>query len=141
MKLAIAAILVILSGLGLWFFLSSPEPESAVSEFPAPIAGAFGVTLGQHFEPDMVAKVQSEEQKTYTVKDRGELQGRLIQVKPNKPSEHFQEYVVKTTGEGIIYAVEGKYKDAEMTTKECKAAVRSRIVDGHYLTEARNETG
>ena len=125
MKLAIAAILVILSGLALWFFFYGNQPGSQLSGLPEPITGGFGVPLGKHFEPGMVAEVLGEEQKTYKVKDRGELQGRLIRVKPREPSGQFQEYMVKTTGEGVIYAVEGKYQDKELTRKECKGLVKA----------------
>ena len=41
--------------------------------------------------------------------------------------------------ESIVFLQE--FAEGWAMIKEGKAAVRSRIVDGHYITEARNETG
>ena len=41
--------------------------------------------------------------------------------------------------ESVVFLQE--FAEGWAMIKEGKAAVRSRIVDGHYITEARNETG
>ena len=85
--------------------------EQAVAEKDkAPITGAFGITLGEKFEPYMVSKILSQSEKVY--KDRGEEKsehtGTQYQVEPNVPNAFFTEYTVLTNKDGIIYSVIGK---------------------------------
>ena len=126
MKIVLASIVVGLLAFLLWGIYDNSQSESNDNSFPEPIAGAFGVSLGKHFKPEMVKEVLSKEQKEYTVKEGVKLPGTVIQFKPNEPDNNFQQYEIKTTQSGIIYSIEGKYQgDKEMTPKVCKAIVKS----------------
>ena len=111
------------------------KPEKALES----INGAFGIQLGEHFEPSIVTKVLSEKQQTYRAAEGAEHHGKLFQVVPGKPDERFQEYFIKTTNDGLIYAIQGNYqyetdpamgkklgkvKNARAVRKTCKAAVK-----------------
>jgi hypothetical protein len=112
------------------------KPEKALES----INGAFGIQLGEHFEPSMVTKVLSDKQQTYRAGEGEEHSGKIFQVEPGKPDERFQEYFIKTTSNGLIYAIQGNYqyetnpamgkklgkvKHARTVRKTCKAAVKS----------------
>jgi hypothetical protein len=58
----------------------------------------------------MVAKVLSEQEQTYRGPDGVELKGTLLRVEPSEPDTHYQQYSVKTTDDGIIYAIQGDYQ-------------------------------
>ena len=121
---------------------SIPEKEAE------PITAAFGITLGERFEPSMVARVISEQPQKYRGPEGMELTGSLIQVEPARPDERFQRYEVKTTDKGIVYAIRAEYqfelkkakedKDkAKRSTrfrKTCKNAVKAlaREFEGRY---------
>ena len=77
---------------------------------PKPITGAFGIPLGVPFRPSMVAKVISEQEQTYSGKDDTKLKGTLYRVEPSNPDKRFQQYSLKTTDKGIIYAIQGDYQ-------------------------------
>lgn len=81
-------------------------PEKAFE----PIKGAFGIPLGKKFDHAMVTKVLGEEPEPYKGADGKKLKGSVYQVEPQKPDERFQNYSVKTTDEGIIYAIQGNYQ-------------------------------
>lgn len=81
---------------------NSPAPES--------ITGAFGIPLGEAFQPSMVAKVISEQAQTYTGPEDKKLKGTLYRVEPSNPDKRFQQYSLKTTDKGIIYAIQGDYQ-------------------------------
>ena len=86
-----------------------------------PVTGAFGITLGEKFEPYMVAKVLGEKEKTY--KDRGEQKtehtGTEYQVEPHVPNPYFSEYSVLTNKDGIIYSIIGK-QISDKPVKRCE---------------------
>ncbi|MFW2372698.1 MAG: hypothetical protein ACN4GM_06210 [Gammaproteobacteria bacterium] len=120
-------------------------PEKAVES----INGAFGIQLGEHFKPSMVASVLSEKQHTYRVTEGVNQKGNIYQVKPSKPDEHFQDYSIKTTKDGIIYAIKGSYqyevepaqgkkmgkvKNAKVVRSTCKATVKklAEELETHY---------
>jgi hypothetical protein len=86
------------------------EKTSAADRAPGPISGAFGILLGERFKPSMVAKVLDEQEQTYRGQGGVELKGTLLRVEPSEPDARFQRYSVKTTGDGIIYAIQGEYQ-------------------------------
>jgi hypothetical protein len=79
------------------------------------ITGAFGLTLGEVFAPWMVAKVISQEEARY--KGRGEDQteytGTQYQVEPAIANPHFNQYLVKTNQDGIIYNITARQNPSE----------------------------
>jgi hypothetical protein len=93
----------------------APEKTEAVKALTAdkavePITGAFGIPLGEQFETSMVAKVLSKQEQIYNGQGGAKLKGSLIRVEPGKPDERFQQYSLKTTDAGIIYAIQGDYQ-------------------------------
>lgn len=123
MKIALVTLVVALSTFLLWAIYFSQQ-ESGDDIFLKPITGAFGITLGKHFNPDMVKEVLSKEQITFKNKEGVELQRTVLDIKPHQPSDHFQQYVINTSAEGIIYSIEGKYQNKELTPAACKAVVK-----------------
>jgi hypothetical protein len=89
------------------------EQAAAPEKQPRPITGAFGLTLGERFEPSMVARVISQKERTYSDRNKVERAGTLYQVEPKAPSDDFSTYLVATTRDGIIYAISGQYEHAE----------------------------
>ena len=123
--------------------------SSTAEKSPDPITGAFGITLGERFEASMVARVLSEQEQTYRGQDGMELKGTLHRVEPSDPDTHFQHYSVKTTDEGIIYAIQGDYqfevdvargkqagkvKKSRVIRKRCKDVVKKLAgeLESHY---------
>lgn len=126
--------------------VAAPDPaaQSGTEKSPAddkpaePITGAFGIPLGEPFVPSMVADVLGEQEHSYRGKDDAQLKGTLYRVKPNQPDQRFQDYSVKTTDKGIIYAINGddriepkqgnkqdKAKQGPGIRKQCKDAVKA----------------
>ncbi len=89
---------------------TATHQAAAPEKPPEPITGAFGIPLSKPFQPSMVAKVLSEKEHTYTGKEGKKLKGTQYQVVPIKEDPRFQRYAVKTTPEGLIYAIEGDYQ-------------------------------
>ena len=58
----------------------------------------------------MVAKVLSKQEQTYKGQGGTKLKGQLLRIEPKKLDERFQQYSIKTTDEGIIYAIQGDYQ-------------------------------
>ena len=109
------------------------------TQAPKPIISAFGVLLGEKFEPSMVTKVFGKEPQTYSGADKAKLEGTVYQVEPKTPDQRFQKYSVKTTVDGIVYAILGEYqyetemakgkqagkvKNQRALRKTCKAEVK-----------------
>lgn len=90
-------------------------PQSAVpdAEPTKPITGAFGLRLGERFDPEMVALVLAAEPHSYRRWDKTEQQGTRYRVEPYERSACFQTYEVLTNQDGIIYAIRGDHEDAE----------------------------
>jgi hypothetical protein len=86
------------------------ENASTAIKQPEPITGAFGIPLGEHFETSLVARVLGKLEQSYRGQDGVELKGTLYRVEPNKPDARFQDYRIKTTEAGIIYAIEAYYE-------------------------------
>ena len=84
--------------------------DKAVDKAVEPITGAFGIPLGEHFETSMVAKVLAKQERSYKAKGGTTLPGQLLRIVPTKPDDRFQQYSIKTTDEGIIYAIQGDYQ-------------------------------
>lgn len=74
------------------------------------ITGAFGIPLGEKFETSMVVGVLSKQEHIYDGQAGAKLKGSLIRVEPGKPDERFQGYTIKTTYDGLIYAIQGDYQ-------------------------------
>ncbi len=109
------------------------------TQAPKPIISAFGILLGEKFEPSMVTKVIGKEPQTYSGAEKAKLEGTVYQVDPIKPDQRFQKYSVKTTVDGIVYAILGEYqyetemargkqagkvKNQRIVRKTCKAEVK-----------------
>lgn len=128
MKITFATLVVILTAFLLWGIYSSQQQEAAAAvsdSSPKPIAGAFGITLGKHFNPEMVKEVLSKEQKNYTAKKNEKLLGSVIHIIPNELDNNFQQYLIKTTQKGVIYSIEALYQgDKTMTPALCVATVK-----------------
>jgi hypothetical protein len=112
---------------------------SAAIKTAEPITGAFGIVLGEHFETSMVARVLGKLEQKYRGKDGLELTGTLYRVEPKEPDERSQDYRIRTTEAGIIYAIEAYYeievmpdqinanqaKPARKVRTTCKNAVKA----------------
>ena len=109
---------------------SEESGEAPKADEPAPVTGAFGIPLGERFEPCMVAKVLGEEEKTYRGADKAEHKGTLYRVEPRVPNAHFNAYAVETTADGFIYAIRGMY---EPTEKASRCEVSKKLAE--ILTE------
>ena len=111
----------------------------AADKAPEPITSAFGIPLGKHFEASMVARVLDEQEQTYSGQGGTKLKGTLLRVEPSEPDERFQRYSLKTTGDGIVYAIRGDYqfeveaargkqagkvKTSRVIRKRCKEVVK-----------------
>ena len=100
--------------------VKAPATDKAVE----PITGAFGIPLGEQFDVSMVAKVLSKQEQIYSGQDGTKLKGQLLSIEPSKPDERFQQYSIKTTYDGLIYAIQGDYqyevKSGEAKTDETK---------------------
>ena len=84
--------------------------DKAIDKAVEPITGAFGIPLGEHFEASMVAKVLSKQENSYKGQGGTKLKGQLLRIEPAKPDDRFQQYSIKTTDAGIIYAIQGDYQ-------------------------------
>jgi len=105
------------------------EKAPVANKAPEPITGAFGIPLGARFEPSMVAKVLGEQEQTYRGADGTERKGFLIRVEPSEPDQRFQRYALKTTNDGIIYAIQGDYQlELEQEDMKLDKAQRSKTV-------------
>ena len=118
--------------------ITATDKVSADDKPAEPITGAFGIPLGEPFVPSLVAEVLGEQEHSYRGKDDAQLKGTLYRVKPNQPDERFQNYSVKTTEQGILYAIEGDYqiepkagnkqdkaKQGPGIRKQCKTTVKA----------------
>ena len=94
------------------------EPQAASTGIVL-ITGAFGIPLGERFDASMVASVLSKQEQTYSGQGSSKLKGDLLRIEPVKPDNRFQQYSLKTTDTGIIYAIQGdyQYKDKQGNTK------------------------
>ena len=90
--------------------VKAPAVDKAADKAVEPITGAFGIPLGEQFESSMVAKVLSKQEQIYNGQGGAKLKGSLIRVEPSKPDERFQNYSIKTTYDGLIYAIQGDYQ-------------------------------
>lgn len=99
---------------------TATETAAAADKLPEPISGAFGIPLGKRFEPSMVARVLGEQEHSYKGQGGTKLKGKLLRIEPSKPDERFQQYSIKTTDAGIIYAIQGDYQ-YEASSDEAKA--------------------
>ena len=99
----------------------TPVADKAVE----PITGAFGIQLGEQFDASMVAKVLSKQEHSYKGQGGIKLKGQLLRIEPGKPDERFQQYSIKTSDAGIIYAIQGDYQykveSDEARSNEAKA--------------------
>ncbi|MEA3278963.1 MAG: hypothetical protein U9Q81_27455 [Pseudomonadota bacterium] len=99
------------------------QSEPALEGTKEPVIGAFGVPLGEPFDPCMVAKVISKEEISYEGRDKAELKGTLYRVEAKVPNPHFNEYSLKTTSDGRIYEIVGRFEHPEKAT-QCKETKR-----------------
>jgi len=90
--------------------MESTSANSTGDKVVEAIDDAFGIRLGESFTPSMVARVLSQNQHTYKGAGATELHGKLYQIIPKKPDKRFQDYFIRTTNEGLIYAIEGDYQ-------------------------------
>ena len=95
------------------------EPEKE----PEPVTGAFGIPLGERFEPCMVSQVLGEEERTYRAADKSERKGTRYRVEPKVPNALFASYAVETTAEGIIYSIRAEF-EAEDKASRCDVTKR-----------------
>jgi hypothetical protein len=98
------------------------------TEEPAPIISAFGITLGERFQPCMVAEVLGEEAITYRGADKAEHGGIRYRINPRVPNVQFTDYSVDTNADGVIYAIRGEHapqarENTCAATKELAAAL------------------
>ena len=90
--------------------VKAPAVDKAADKAVEPITGAFGIPLGEQFESSMVAKVLSKQEQIYNGQGGAKLKGSLIRVKTSQPDGRFQQYSIKTTYDGLIYAIQGDYQ-------------------------------
>ncbi len=96
---------------------AEPKEEVAPEGPPEPVTGAFGVPLGESFEPCLVAKVLAEEERGYRGADQREHQGTLYRVEPLSPHPHFSTYTVETTEDGTVYRIRADYEAPDKATR------------------------
>jgi hypothetical protein len=89
------------------------DTKPAGEQAPQPVTGAFGIPLGERFDPCMVAKVLSQEEKTYRGPNKEERKGILYRVEPKVTNTLFNTYAVATTADGIIYLIRGDQEPKE----------------------------
>ncbi|MBP8283481.1 MAG: hypothetical protein KAX51_13065 [Chromatiaceae bacterium] len=115
--------------------MGAAEPkEEAVPEGqpePEPVTGAFGIPLGEPFQPCLVAKVLAEEERAYRGVDQMEHKGTVYRVELRSPHPHFSTYTVETTEDGTIYRIRADYEAPDKATrcavvKEIAAALEQR---------------
>ena len=92
-------------------------PLLADNADPEPVTGAFGIRLGETFEPAMVATVIGQEEKAYRADDKSELSGTQYHVTPTQPDENFSAYSVATTAGGIIYAIHAEFRAPDKSSR------------------------
>lgn len=97
----------------------APVPEKTLE----PITGAFGVTLGERFEPTMVAEVLGEEERRYMKADRSTGKATFFRIVPKTPDEHYTQYSATTNEGGLVYMIEGEFVPAEKGST-CEVAER-----------------
>jgi len=119
------------------------EMESAVNplqrDTDSAVAHNFGIQFGQHFDLSMVDSVIERQQHDGTGKPGSGLKGEIVQVIPLESDRRFQLYRLKTSQDGIIYAViaefqfevepalgkkMGRIKGARDVRRECKQQVK-----------------
>lgn len=74
------------------------------------ITGAFGIQLGEKFDTSMVTKLLSKQAHSYKGPGGTKLKGQLLRIEPAQPDDRFQQYSIRTTDEGVIYAIQGEYQ-------------------------------
>ena len=97
---------------------TTADPAAAAE--PAPVTGAFGVPLGEPFEPCRVAEVLDEHPKSFTDRDGNVHEGSEFQVRPRVPNPHFDRYSVLTNEHGVVYSVQASFEDPQKKTR-CEA--------------------
>jgi hypothetical protein len=114
---SLTALLAVAAATALTGCATAPEPTlqpgaaAAGMQAPQPITGAFGLTLGQRYTPDYVAKVLSEHEYLYLDQKGTQRKGKVFRVEPKAPHDAFTEYRVATTAEGLIYSITGSHAD------------------------------
>ena len=93
--------------------VATPDTKPAAEQALQPVTGAFGIPLGERFDPCMVAKVLSQEEKTYRGPNKEERKGVLYRVEPKVTNTRFNTYAVATTADGIIYLIRADQEPAE----------------------------
>ncbi len=90
--------------------VKAPAVDKAADKAVEPITGGFGIPLGEQFETSMVAKVLGKQEQSYKGQGGIKLKGELLRVEPSQPDGRFQQYSIKTTYDGLIYAIQGDYQ-------------------------------
>lgn len=106
--------------------------ETAAEKSTEPVTGAFGLPLGQRFDPCMVAKVISQEEHNYRGRDKAKLIGTLYRVEPKIPNRYFNQYLVKTTREGVIHTIQGDYGPREKVNLCKQTKHLAGLLEGKY---------
>ncbi|MEJ2308299.1 MAG: hypothetical protein P8Z78_03140 [Gammaproteobacteria bacterium] len=91
----------------------TPETKTTRKQIDTtiPVTGAFGIELGSAFDPAQVKRVIAEEEQSYRGTDKTEYSGRLYEVEPVRPDEHFSSYQLSTTAEGVVYEIRADFED------------------------------
>ncbi len=108
------------------------DKEAAPAKTPEPVTGAFGIPLGERFEAYMVAKVISQEEKTYRGPNKEERKGILYRVEPKVTNTLFNSYAVATTADGLIYLIRGDREPVERKAACQEPKTLAAFLEGKY---------
>lgn len=87
------------------------DPSTPTGIATTPITGAFGVRLGEPFDPAQVALVLEQQPQAYRGPEGAKLTGIRYRIEPQQPSPCFQDYWVDTAQDGRIYAIRAEHQD------------------------------
>ncbi len=111
---------------------AAADKGPTAAKVPQPVTGAFGIPLGERFEPHMVTKVISQEEQTYRGPDKAETMGMLYRVEPKVPSTLFNSYAVAATADGVIYLIRGDQKPPEQKDACQAPKTLAAFLEGKY---------
>ncbi len=132
----------LLKTLPLTICLILAAPLLADNTDPEPVTGAFGIPLGETFEPTMVATVIGQGNKNYRAADKSELTGTQYHVTPMRPDDYFSTYSVATTADGIIYEIHAEFRAPDKSSRcEVTKEIAANLEQKHGKPRGKGSSG